>query len=876
MGGKEPRLHRIMRMEFDHLVRKAELALSRSAEQRGLKQIHLFLPESAEAQLDQNLPHSGRKYVRARLLYPDGNVNDVKVKYRGDFWWHWAYYKKSFRIKTKKERLFQGMRSFNLVVPKFDPQVNNHLAYKLAHLMGLLAPRSEMVNLWVNGSNRGVYLLVEQLEEMTLRHNRRMPGDLYSGELVARDRYLGMDNDLFLYSEVWEKIAVNNHYPEASLAPLEALVVRLPGVNLQGSGQLGEVLETDIWGGFLAYELLTQTFHFSKNHNWRLYFDPAKNRFEPIVWDPNGWHPQWGSKRGQGAQYDIRTSRFHDAMLADHDFLLARHRAIESFFSSGNDRSFFKDFDRLAQSLDRDLSADPSLVVGFRHLRPSEVRLALMDLRKMIAEVFADVKREYLEVTPVEFALTEGSSPRIELLISSRRPLSGIRIEYDRPLERKSDLRLGYFLGGDSRELDLAGATSMRGHSIIIDMPLMADFVPSTSDRRPPMSRTLAVGPGYYWLDFRGGDGGASVQNVYAEYSDGTTIRAERVEEIAKHSFLGVTTVGAPVALKPSAHWSGRKLIERDMVIDADLIIGPGTEVRLKAGASVFIEGRLLAEGTDARPIKFLPAEDGQEAWGAIVLRGQGSNGSVLRHCEFSSGSGHKTALAEYSAMLSIHDVSGVSITDCYFHDNKIVDDMVRAVYSRVEVSNSVFENALFDAVDFDIVEGLVEGCRFSNSRNDALDLMTSSVVVVDSHISFAGDKGISVGEGTSLVAINNYLEGNAIGVESKDTSTALLFNMSFRANEIALNAYHKNWRYGHGGDIYLRYSDIKGHGDAATVGKRSRIHLLESAIEGKVEDSKKIVVDDDGYGEVSLPEFARGFLARIDRSHHGWYANGN
>ena len=55
---------------------------------------------------------------------------------------------KSIRIKTKKKRLFEGMRSFNVIAPKFKSQINNYLSYRLADRMGLMTPYHRLVTLW--------------------------------------------------------------------------------------------------------------------------------------------------------------------------------------------------------------------------------------------------------------------------------------------------------------------------------------------------------------------------------------------------------------------------------------------------------------------------------------------------------------------------------------------------------------------------------------------------------------------------------------------------------------------------------------------------------------------------------------------------------
>ena len=67
------------------------------------------------------------------------------------------------------------MRAVNLNAPKMPDQVSGHISLVLARQLGLIAPRSEMVELFVNGENCGVHLLFEQMEEMTQGPAGRCP-----------------------------------------------------------------------------------------------------------------------------------------------------------------------------------------------------------------------------------------------------------------------------------------------------------------------------------------------------------------------------------------------------------------------------------------------------------------------------------------------------------------------------------------------------------------------------------------------------------------------------------------------------------------------------------------------------------------------------
>ena len=291
----------------------------------------------------------------------------------------------------------------------------------------------------------------------------------------------------------------------------------------------------------------------------------------------------------------------------------------------------------------------------------------------------------------------------------------------------------------------------------------------------------------------------------------------------------------APVAAYPLPDpviWSGTVTFAGHQILKDDLIIQPGTTVRLAPDATLVLKGRLLAEGTPERPIRFLSQQADQAPWGAIVLMGQGSNGSRLTHCEMAGGSGLKGDLFEYSAMFSVHDVKDVSVQDCLFRDNRVVDDMVHTVYADIRFERTRFENAFADALDLDISVAVIIDSQFDNSGNDAVDLMTTRAHVVGSIFIGNGDKGISVGENSQLCAVNNRLVGNAIGVESKDRSTAVLFNHSFVNNKIALHAYKKNWRYGKGGRIFIAKSAIFGGEEVAAAKKESAIHLFDSYVD--------------------------------------------
>ena len=151
-------------------------------------------------------------------------------------------------------------------------------------------------------------------------------------------------------------------------------------------------------------------------------------------------------------------------------------------------------------------------------------------------------------------------------------------------------------------------------------------------------------------------------------------------------------------------------------------------------------------------------------------------------------GSGLKGPLFEYSAMFSVHDVKGVSVKDCLFRDNRVVDDMVHTVYADIHFERTRFENAFADALDLDISEAVIIDSQFSHSGNDAVDLMTTRAHVSGSTFVGNGDKGISSRGEQSPVCREQLLgrEPDRCGVQRSLHRVALQPNPQGQQNRFA------------------------------------------------------------------------------------------
>ncbi len=840
-------------MQFFDLLRRLRFSLratdaAHNRDGSELETIALYIDDGEKAHLDSNLPQSGFDYVDGSMLN-SGKFRNVELRYRGDNDYHWGYRKKSWRVKTKKKFLYEGMRKFNLIRPKSNQKLNNYLSYRLASKLGVLSPQVKMVNLTLNNRPRGVHLLVEQLEESTLRRLGCMPGDLYAGEIVARDAYRGITDSLFEHPGVWQKIAVNNHFSEDSLAPIQALIRLVNQLqNEKTQDELSKLVDLEAFGRFGALEILTNTSHIDIIHNWRLYYDPWRRKILPVIWDPVGWYPGATPADGHALRADVITSPLHLVLHQNSDFLRARHQALHDFFSTDSDQEFLKEVDQIVDQAGRSIERDPMLFSKVSTVSPKAVKSAMRHLRYSIEDLFQKVETTYFGQGGLVTYATLPEDAGYGIAIEGRQPVINLALRYAKVLSSKVQVTLRFLRDGEIQDIDVTKSIHISGNRLELRGKMLARFSPRifTMLQGKVAPNGIVVEPGYYRLLLSGIPIENALLDIFVDRGEGGLSPAVLVDDPPVNAFDGQYALLDLLENKEPLVWQGEQTINGVVEINQDLIILPGTTVALGPSASIILRGTLIADGKADSQIKFLPAKGSNQPWGTIALQGRKCSGSRLQHCQFIGGSGYvdPAMLFEYSAMFSAHDVGKLTVLNCLFRDSHVVDDMVHVVYSDATFKQCKFENALSDALDLDISQAVVEGCVFKKSGNDAVDLMTTSAVVLACQFLNNGDKGISVGEGSDLLAINDIFVANEIGVESKDDSSAILCNVELRENGKAINAYKKNWRYSGGGRVFLFKSSIYGQDVQLMADKKSRIEVHDCFLENLVRAGKRIWLD--------------------------------
>ena len=124
-------------------------------------------------------------------------------------------------------------------------------------------------------------------------------------------------------------------------------------------------------------------------------------------------------------------------------------------------------------------------------------------------------------------------------------------------------------------------------------------------------------------------------------------------------------------------------------------------------------------------------------------------------------------------------------------------EDAIHFVRTKGHIESITVINTLADAIDADFSDLTFGNIDIFEAGNDCVDFSAGTYEIINNKFYNCGDKGVSAGEGSSVVLGNSEIKGALIGIVSKDGSTveikeARLFNV-----DVCLAVYKKKQEYG-------------------------------------------------------------------------------
>ena len=185
-------------------------------------------------------------------------------------------------------------------------------------------------------------------------------------------------------------------------------------------------------------------------------------------------------------------------------------------------------------------------------------------------------------------------------------------------------------------------------------------------------------------------------------------------------------------------------------------------------GAAVdYVYHLLDARGTAERPVTLRAADLDRGFDGVLVLGTAGP--SKLEHTTFEGATGIARGPWQVSGGVTFR-ASPVELFDCSVLDAR-GEDALNLVHLRFRMERCSFTAGPHDLFDGDFVDGAVVDCRFAEAGEDAVDVSGSVVEVRSCRFDAIGDKALSIGEGSRVVASDCRIERASIAIASKDRS---------------------------------------------------------------------------------------------------------
>ncbi|MBT7955206.1 MAG: hypothetical protein HN731_08445 [Rhodospirillaceae bacterium] len=782
------------------------------------------------------------KYYRAQLMYPDGSWHPVQYRLRGRNIWHRQSKKPSLRIKLKKKWPINMQRHINLVVPEDRPMIGNYYGEILAAKFGILTHKTEFVRLFINGEPKGVYHWRTRADESLLIANKRISGLLYVG------------NHLQTPWQASQFRVVGDKKVLKKINPIKEMVKAIHSPqNVKRYQKLWGVLSKDKYAAWVAINHLVGSIHTDYRHNNLLYFDPSKGLLEPVVSDMLGHgarlYPLYKYRLWQEFKPDPQVPMNElmypllDVALRDPKFYHLRNNILyKAITGLGSSSQQIRDLKKIFSKIDRAVFADLyKMSVQNTFVGDYPIPYSNTQYEESKNHVFEWIKKRE------KFLLNKLLAGHVNISVQ-KEAIDGMiyfLVEIDGHSSAKFDpAKLKKKVYSDR---NLSGTATNLEKSNILLYPGIREYVGSDWNLHTyGDGRHLVPGPQRYLFAVVGDDAAQIsrlLKGAFRHSLSGKNISVD-VRQVSKLSRSGYAETKSGIHAwqmdqQPVAQIKlgpGIVKLTKDLLVlpGQSLAIIAGTKIRLGKGVSILSWGPVNIMGQPDKKVTFKRL-DPDNAWGGLALQGSGASGSSLSYVTFEGGSKPDHPKINYSGMVSVHGSDNVSITNSYFADNVLSDDTLHIVNGHVTLKDLAFKNCFGDCIDFDYASGNLDGLKISDAGNDGLDFMNSEFKVTDFDIDNTNDKGISVGESSTLKIAQGKIKKTNIGIAIKDASRLNADGLKIYENEIAVDLYVKHKLYGRPGSLSVSNTKFKANEVNLRTEEGAEVEFLGQAIPPKV-----------------------------------------
>lgn len=834
-----------------------------------------------EARRQLMLTRKTKDWISGRM-HVDGKVFPFKFRLRGDLPRHYSGKKISMRFQIKGENLWRGRKSFNLNVPQHSQYIVENFTSKVAEYFGLPNNKGDYVSLKVNGASLGSYVLLERYDKTVLERQGQAASTVFKideTQFITFDHETQMRNYEYNFGEnliydpaMWRnrtnEVALENEH-RALLGKLFKLLTANPELSSDLYHQVKYLLDVEAYAWQSAFNFLFGA-HLDAPHNAMIHFNAVTGQFEPLLVDPN-------FERMDFEHIDDSVSKFNfqfilNKLVTNREFIALRSEKLSQIVDHKPD--IFVILRREFDESEKYYIPDPLL--------PARAIAGPKLTESMTGPIYQFMQHHFHATLNARFDLiedylkksgNEASRPQTEDLIY-KKPIVTSLVSYkdeyisvsfrhnqNEPLLLKDlsiiqqDAGLGaqkpqLFKDGVEIQSNVIDRSREDGNRLSwVYSGLNMLLMPNSENE---MQIITANSPNLSEFNFVVADADS------AELPENQVVK--RIADPRQLHPIVNRDIGDVVELLESYNINVKQsgdvltVLAGNYNISETIIIPKGIKLHFKAGTNFNFSANtwfvsyspVNIAGEPGNPVIFQPMSH-EEDWNGFLVMQTNQESTVrnmVNHLHvFGGNSGVYNGIAVTGAILFAE--SDVTIQNSVFFDSGL-DDSVNVKRADLLIKNNVFLNARSDALDVDWGTGKVLQNFVYHSLGDGIDVSGShGLEVVNNLIASSGDKALSVGEDSNIIADRNVLLNNHYGAVSKDLSKVALTNNIIALNKIAMAAYQKKSFFG-GGTLYSSANAFGLNDEHTFVDENSMIETDgKSALENSIVDLESLDNDE-------------------------------
>ena len=293
---------------------------------------------------------------------------------------------------------------------------------------------------------------------------------------------------------------------------------------------------------------------------------------------------------------------------------------------------------------------------------------------------------------------------------------------------------------------------------------------------------------------------------------------------ISDFGFIKVNETQKQILIEKGTHVLNRNLI---IPHGYQVLATEGTRLDLTAGANIISYSPLHFTGSSEKPV-VISSTDG--AGQGVVIIGTQSE-SFLQYVHFDRLSNPEQSNWQLSSAITF-DHSPVKFSHCFFGNSGKGESYLKITRSEFSVNNSQFHRSFRNAFIGKYSHGTIKNTRFSDSGNNAIDIISSQLSFENISIERASNHGLNVGAKSAVYGWKLKVQNTDVAVVCKDLSKVLINTASVKDSRIAYIAMQEQPEYGPANMEIEGSSSVSGEVETAfLVEEGSRLMVTDKYI---------------------------------------------